>query len=1539
MKAAERDPRTNRQVPRVCILAFAFIALALLAPAASADVVFGATQGPGAGQTNDPSAIALDREAGLLYVADRENHRIDVFKVDGSFLRAFGWGVADSTTAALQTCTAACFKGLGGGNGGSFGASGGGGAGEFSELTSIAVDNDPASPGHHDVYVTDGARVQKFSTDDNGTPVNPADDKAVFERAWGAGVITAGATGTGDLTAGSTTIANVNTTAKRFLLGQAIAAPSKIPAGTKIVGLGEGTIVLSQPASASGTGVTLTVAAGAGHVAVNEVHELTIESESGGGKYSFQFETPNPSPTIASKEFTYVPAAPAATIKAQLEELSNIDPGDIAVSGPAGGPYLVEFIGRYADTDVLTDSSLTGTSTVGKFKDRTFQNGASAAAICTAANAADCSAGVRGKGPGQFSQSLEVATGPGGAVHVGDDRAKIGNNESGSEPRLQAFDPAGVPSGELLGIESSSGLAFETGGDFYAVGNSAVRKYDSAGILLSTINPSSNVHAIALDPAGNLFVADSTPAIPGKGGGQTTIYEYDPAGALIHVLYGSGTLKGPPRSLAPYTDATGDLFVLQEAAFGNPRGLAHIAIEPPGPVVLPFAAQVGDPAGTIDISDTRATNIGNLSATLNTRLNPEDKASTVHFQYVDDAAYKAEGGFAGAKKTITTPESASLGADFKAHEEHFDIPCAGPGKPGCLAANTVYHFRAAATNADGTDIGPEATFETLPPLTLGGVWATDVGTDSARLHAALNPNGIAATVHFEYVDGATFQESGFATAQKTPSIDFGAGALELSKSALISSLTPGTYRYRYVAEDFFGKFVGPEGALSTIPASGLPKEDCPNQAFRTGASAGLPDCRAYELVSPLDKNNGDAFALADFALTSRGSPQSRIDQATPGGEALTYSSYRAFGDPRSAPWNSQYIARRDPVSGWSSLAVNPPREGPSFTSSPYQTFFRGFSEDLCSAWFVQDTDLALAPGAPPGVPNLYRRQNCGGEESYQLLTTVAPPGWGPGAGKYPAAGEYFPSIQGFSADGKATAFKAPARLTEDASEAEIYQTYLFREGALHLISVLPNGKAAKTHSSVGKAQRSAGRRFYDSVAGAVSADGSRVFWSAEIEEPPIPVGGSKGGGADVGNGPSRLYLRLNDTQAQSKVSKGKCTEPAKACTIQVTEGAAVFHTADPQATRALYTTNDTTNKGGDLYELDVAKAAAYEAGAATLIAHRASLLGASEDLSRVYFGSDEDLDGAGPAAANKLNLYLRGAGGGLTFIATLGVQGGGSFSSEPVDHNARVSADGLHAAFMSEAPLTGYDNTDAASGKADSEVFLYDADEGKLRCVSCNPSGARPLGRTLYPGVGFWAAAQIPGWETVFQASRPLSSDGKRLFFDSFEALVPRDTNGKQDVYEWERAESKAQCLGEIGGEVFVAASGGCLGLISSGKGSDDAEFIDASASGSDVFLATAASLLPQDYGLADIYDAREGGGFPPPPGQAGVCEGEACQSAPPPPNDPTPASASFKGAGNLHQGRRRSCAKGKVHRRGRCVAKKQKRNRHRANHKRRAGR
>jgi hypothetical protein len=169
-----------------------------------------------------------------------------------------------------------------------------------------------------------------------------------------------------------------------------------------------------------------------------------------------------------------------------------------------------------------------------------------------------------------------------------------------------------------------------------------------------------------------------------------------------------------------------------------------------------------------------------------------------------------------------------------------------------------------------------------------------------------------------------------------------------------------------------------------------------------------------------------------------------------------------------------------------------------------------------------------------------------------------------------------------------------------------------------------------------------------------------------------------------------------------------------------------------------------------------------------------------------------------------------------------------------------------------------------------------------------------------------WAAGKLSVWQNPLYASRELSSDGRRLFFESPNQLVARDTNGRTDVYQWQ-APGKGTCTASS--PAFSERNEGCVDLISSGQGARDVQFRDASPSGEDVFFATEASLLPQDYGLIDIYDARVGGGLPVPPPPEPPCEGDACQDPAAAPEFESPASSAYRGPGNAGPSQGSPCA------------------------------
>jgi hypothetical protein len=184
--------------------------------------------------------------------------------------------------------------------------------------------------------------------------------------------------------------------------------------------------------------------------------------------------------------------------------------------------------------------------------------------------------------------------------------------------------------------------------------------------------------------------------------------------------------------------------------------------------------------------------------------------------------------------------------------------------------------------------------------------------------------------------------------------------------------------------------------------------------------------------------------------------------------------------------------------------------------------------------------------------------------------------------------------------------------------------------------------------------------------------------------------------------------------------------------------------------------------------------------------------------------------------------------------------------------------------------------------------------------------------------------------------------DNGRVFFNAYDSLVPADSNGNWDVYQYESTGS-GDCTASTGGAATVSSGEGCVGLISSGSAEEEAAFLDASATGQDAFFLSTAKLSVLDEDVVyDVYDARVDGVAAQLPDLA-ECQGEACQPAVSPPEDPTPASATFRGAGNPRPeaSGSRHCPKAKraVRRKGkvRCVPRKQRKSK--ANHERRAGR
>ncbi|HEY2631164.1 MAG TPA: hypothetical protein VGI26_02165 [Solirubrobacteraceae bacterium] len=654
-------------------------------------------------------------------------------------------------------------------------------------------------------------------------------------------------------------------------------------------------------------------------------------------------------------------------------------------------------------------------------------------------------------------------------------------------------------------------------------------------------------------------------------------------------------------------------------------------------------------------------------------------------------------------------------------------------------------------------------------------------------------------------------------------------------------------------------------------------------AATTPGGQKLPDGREYELVTPVENapyvyvpfdDNGPYPGAA--GLTTK-----RPVQASSDGSAIVYVADPTAGSAGSGSIGpgagNEYLARRSATGEWTTANVQP--------AGVLNSFYAAFSTDLTTG--VLQSNVPLAAGAPPAsYAGLYYRKFADGK--YETFFTGAPPnrtvgqfGAAGAGGEKKALWEFY---AGASSDFARQFFAANASLTNDAVDGgtSVNNLYESSGNGLRLVNVLPDG------STEPNATFGSGLIDYadpPDVTHAISADGSRVFWT------------------DLST--KTLYVREDATTTkQIDASQGTGSSGGGLYWTASSDGSKVFFTdcsrLTPDSTAVSSAgcgevDSETGPTGNDLYE--------YEAPSGSLrdltVDANASdsngadvqgVVGTSEDGEYVYFVADGVL--AAGATAEEPNLYLRHLGI-TTFVTTLAsneltekgdIYGSGYFNDIQPNQGHRtavVTSDGHSVAFMSDRSLTGYPNEGLY------EVYVYDADAAKLSCASCDPAGVPPPLSGVPDELFDQTASFLPvSWSGVHQP-RVISADGSRVFFDSIEPLVPQDTNGMLDAYEWER-EGSGSCR----------TSGGCVYLLSAGTSLRYSYVLEASTSADDVFLVTSAQLLPQDTGEEfDVYDARVGASRP----MAPSCIGTGCQGVPgAPPIFATPASVTFAGVGNF---------------------------------------
>jgi DNA-binding beta-propeller fold protein YncE len=1040
--------------------------------------------------------------------------------------------------------------------------------------------------------------------------------------------------------------------------------------------------------------------------------------------------------------------------------------------------------------------------------------------VCTNA----CRAGLSGAGKGEFKEP--------GAIAVdnslgGDQEVYVDVNESAKRPDVERFPPDGErPLGRLPIEEEGTieGLAFDAHGTVWVYRGEEAEEGEVEGF-------SGGERPARLEDAFSAPVECPKPGFAVDAAGEAFYLDYELLDSELEC----------PAVVEREHEEEGD-----GHAAGNEARPVLAAKVADGALVTGGLGRENTTAVAVDQSSTEDTPLG-------TAANGD--------VYVDNstsiAAYTASGEMVQRFGGEQLKSGAGIAIDSRT----------GAVYVADVASDTVDVFE------------PEAADR---PPSIDALWAQATGAGEVQLNARIDPRGTETHYFFQYGTQSCAQNPAACVDVPGPPgrlVGSGYGAQMVAQT--LTGLQAGTtYDYRVLATNSRGEEAEGSDRFATVSTP--------------PATAGvLADGRAWEMVSPAEK---DGSAV----------------QASANGGAVTYAADGpVVGEPQGnrAPEPTQVLSVRG-RQGWSSQDLTTPHtrgEGLEI-GEPWE--YRYFSSDLAVSLllppFLEEPaeNPPLAPGSSEKTVYARDDQPLGPEAAEVRVYAEAQANSG-----FLAPG-YTPLVSAVN-DTAEDPFGGKVNLldaTPDASHAVLEAEVPLLKGSapglyewqaggsLQLASVLPDHLPAGVPEGQLEPEVTLGDRDIN-VRGAVSEDGSRVFFYSEGLEPT--------GEFAVFH---RLYMRDTATGETVQVNAAQgVSEPVGE------ESEVAFQGASNNGNRVFFTDSapltlesqqqpviGAGENRADLYEFELTSrpgeplagkltdlTADVEGGSADVLNVVSAI---SEEGNYVYFAANGKLTPnasvgdcthgvEAPNPEAHCNLYVWHEGQ-IDLIATLSNEDAADWASTPNgsgggiewrpdlgDLTAGSSPDGEFFAFMSNQPLTGYDNQDApVESVRDQEVYLYDAQTRLLVCASCNQNGERPAGiHDVASGngggpvvdrredhKGQYLAGSIPGWvpissQLALRQPRYLSNTG-RLFFDSPADLVPAASNHVEDVYEYE-PNGNGSCTSEPG----------CVSLISSGTAAQESAFMEASEDGAEAFFITAQPLVSADRDTNyDMYDARE---------------------------------------------------------------------------------
>lgn len=1092
-----------------------------------------------------------------------------------------------------------------------------------------------------------------------------------------------------------------------------------------------------------------------------------------------------------------------------------------------------------------------------------------------------------------------------------------GSGPEGEGPFTAMKDP-------LLAVDQSDGNVLVSD----IPGHGVVDEFDAAGTLVSQIGPSfgSGLSLAEAEPSG--IAVDRGPSSPNQGevyvtsgnGAGGSVYAYRP---LVLVPAPEAITEPPATGVTqtgavlhakvnPVGVATESCEFLWGPAAGDYSGGSAPCVLDPGSAdervavsaeatgltphaTVHYTVRITTAGGTAEGLDAEFVASAPPTATTEAASEVEEEAATFNGT-VDPAG--GTGGECFFEYGLTT----SYGTRVSCTPDPGSAATATPvsARLTGLLPETAYHYRVVEETDGGTARGSDEVVATSAAPRIVEERAIDVTRTRATLTASIDPNGLPTTYHFEYLTLAQYEEGGFsnpATTRTAESGSIGEGHQAITVEAPITGLQDATpYEFRVVATNASGAVEGHGRELFTLN------------------SAGLPDDRRFELVSPADKGPV-AFVGANY------SGQFQF-QAAPEEGNIAYDIAGGPADTTASP-ETLYAAQRG-YSGWSSTQISAPitsssndRGGISSLSSEVLALSGNLSCEVLvsSTPLTSDAPLRVVEA---GGANLYVRDNSSG--AYRVVTPLAPVN--PGSVNHQTfLGEY--EVVGMTPDCSRVFFVSPYDYpgVGGAGASRFYES---DEGIIRSLGVVPTAAGeAQAPVTVGEARGKDAWR-------AISEDGTRAFFSATSQI-----------GADQGK--EALFARSAGASVDVSQSETSTVDQGARYQIASKDGSKVFFLANygltarssAGAKTEKCSAENSESRRCDLYQYDFGAPAgarltdlSVDMGDAEG-AKVGAVLGASDDGSYAYFAARGQLvPGEGPTAAENesgggvggtYSIYVWHAGeiryvGVVAAKEVLGAGGTPSPSGRVAINtsrssvwSSRVTPDGRHLIFASTAM--------AGSGGV-IEAYLYSAGSEHTTCVSCRSDG-KPEVATARPILPIFTPANS------LSLTRDMSDDGNRIVFFSANLLAAGAVEGRTNLYEWEE------------GQVYLVATEppGFSGSIQY-----PFQVAGMSASGNDIYLQTPESLVPEDTdGRPDLYDAKVRGGFAPaaPPSACEPLKEASCQSSPAAPGSSAaaPPTSSFVGPSTPVVPTHKKAKKHKRHKKHHKKHPRHKHNKHQKHH------